>query len=461
LIYEKVKKTIERYNMLQPGKTVIIGLSGGADSMALLTILNSLKDIHGIRLIAAHINHGVRGEEAQRDEDFCRDYCEKIGIELKVLHADAPGLANAMGISVEMAGRKLRYDFFESIAKGVDSPVVATAHNANDAVETMLYNLARGATLKGLSGIPPVRNLTSDLLVVRPLIDCLRDEILSLNIPFVVDSTNLSNEYTRNKIRNEILPLFTDINEGAIENISRCISSLRDDSSFLESLAEKLIEKAKKPDYFDVKILAAEDPVVLSRALVKIIFDKCDVFPEKVHIEKLMEFVYAYDSLKSAEILDETVNLSNQIQVPSGLIVRVENGKLIFAEKAEEIRPFSLEFKVPVKEFKYPFGTITASLEINEEFGKALFKNSLNYDKINSNLTLRNKRDGDKFRPAFRNLTKSLKNLFNEAKIPVADRAKLVLLEMNGEIIWIEGFGSAEGFEVKSGTKQVLKLEIN
>ena len=193
---DKIRETIKKYNMIPDGATVVCAVSGGSDSMVLLNALNTLKNEYNFRLIAAHVNHGLRGESADRDENFVNGKCSEMGIEIRILRADVASLAKDSGTGLEECGRKVRYDFFNSLGENV---IIATAHNLSDRVETFLFNFTRGSALRGLCSIPPVRDN-----IIRPLIDCSKEEILdfcqSYSIEYVTDETNSDVRYSRNRI---------------------------------------------------------------------------------------------------------------------------------------------------------------------------------------------------------------------------------------------------------------------
>ena len=227
-------EAIERFSLLENTKNVTVALSGGADSMALLFSLNSLKDVLGITVKAAHLNHLIRGDEAFRDEEFVKGVCEKLGIELFIKRADIPLLAKEKGISTELAARETRYEFLESVASG---GAVATAHTASDNLETVIYNLTRGSGIDGIAGIPAKRDI-----FIRPLILCTRSQIddycAKHEISFVTDSSNLSDDYTRNKIRHNIVPVLKEINPSVENTVLRSSLILKEDAEYLKSLAE-------------------------------------------------------------------------------------------------------------------------------------------------------------------------------------------------------------------------------
>ena len=231
----KIHEAIKRYNMIRRGDRILAALSGGADSVTLLHYLFIYKDILGITVEAAHVNHMLRGKEADRDELFCRSLCEDMGIKLHVKRADVRKIAKDKGLSEELCGRNIRYEFFDEIVNN-SGMKIATAHTLSDSIETMIFNLARGTGLKGLCGIPPVRKN-----IIRPLINCYRSDIENYckehNLDYVTDSTNLEDDYSRNFIRHNILPQLKNINIEADKAIGRTIGWLRDDENYLSSMA--------------------------------------------------------------------------------------------------------------------------------------------------------------------------------------------------------------------------------
>ena len=196
---DKVVRALQQYSMLNQGDSVIVALSGGADSVALLNVICSFKEKYNLKIYAAHLNHGIRGEEAERDENFCKILCDKLNIELFTKRINIRQLAKVQKISEELCGRNERYSFFENLSRRLNAKI-ATAHTASDNAETVLFNLARGSSLGGISGILPVRDN-----IIRPLIYVTRAEVEQYckenNLDYVTDSTNLTDDYTRNHIR--------------------------------------------------------------------------------------------------------------------------------------------------------------------------------------------------------------------------------------------------------------------
>ena len=239
MLEEKVLKTIQRYNMLEDGDKVVIGVSGGPDSMTLLNILNDLKEKLNINLYVAHINHMIR-EEADEETEYVKEFCAKINVEFFFKKVKVEEIAKEQKIGTEEAGRNIRYEFFEEVAKKVGANRIATAHNSNDNAETVLMNIIRGTSVSGLKGIEKVR----DGRLIRPIIECSRDEIEEyckekrLNPKY--DKSNSENIYTRNKIRNMLIPFIKqEFNSNIIEGINRLSQIATEEEQFINTIVEK------------------------------------------------------------------------------------------------------------------------------------------------------------------------------------------------------------------------------
>lgn len=245
MLEEKVLKTIQRYNMLQDGDKVVIGVSGGPDSMTLLNILNNLKEKLNINLYVAHINHMIR-KEADEETEYVKDFCAKINVEFFAKKIRVEEEAKKQKIGTEEAGRNIRYEFFEEVAKKVGANKIATAHNSNDNAETVLMNIIRGTSVSGLKGIDKVR----DGKFIRPIIECSRDEIEEYckeqNLNPKYDKTNDENIYTRNKIRNMLIPfLKKEFNPNIVDGINRLSQIATEEEQFISKTVEKEYERLK------------------------------------------------------------------------------------------------------------------------------------------------------------------------------------------------------------------------
>lgn len=260
---------IDRYNMLPQDAKVLCALSGGADSMFLLHRLLALREERGLQVFAAHYHHGLRGEESERDADFVAQQCKKLEVPLVIERGDVKSFAVRERLGIEEAARNLRYEFLNKTADRLSCERIATAHTLNDQAETVLMNLCRGAGCRGLGGIPPVRGR-----IVRPLLQTGRDEIETWlrehEIPWVEDSTNLSDEYARNRFRHGVIPLLLRENPSVLEAIGRTAEILREDDACLNRMAEEFLLAFDGDGGIPSKALLALEPAVAARVLRKL-----------------------------------------------------------------------------------------------------------------------------------------------------------------------------------------------
>ena len=419
----KVFEYAKRHNMLPDSGVIIAGVSGGADSMALLTVLLELAPVCGFEVNAAHFNHQLRGDESERDEKFVRDYCYEHNIPLHYGTEDTREYAAENQLGIEEAARELRYGFFKSLTHLNDSHRIATAHNLDDNAETVLLNLARGAGSRGLAGIPPTRNN-----IIRPLLCVSRAEIEDFltkrNIPYVTDSTNLTDKYNRNKIRLHVTPVMKNINSAYLRHVFEAGELLRRDDEYLTSLAEGLLEKHK--NHISASALATLPEVISSRVLfllagsslppvhVRQVLDMCRNNAGSKRIETVCGvFVREYDWLKFFTYNELKLQYYNDISYPVLLTpgytatcreVTAEEVCDIFQKKGDTIH----------KSFNY-----------------FLFKK----EEICGRIVVRPRIEGDKINILGRNVTKSLKKLFIEKKIPKNIRGQIpVIADDNGPL---------------------------
>lgn len=281
----KIHSVIARYDMLSHGDTVIVGTSGGADSMALLHWLFRHSEELGIAVHACHINHNLRGEESLRDERFVRDFCEKLNIPLTVYSIE---VRTDKHESVEERARKMRYKCFDELCSQFNAKL-ATAHTASDNAETVLINILRGTGTKGLGGIPPVRGK-----IIRPLLHCTREDTESYcsvhGIKYVTDSTNLSEEYTRNKLRLKIIPQLKEFNPSFIDGISRMTEAVCEDNAFLEQLAARAKCDCSDENGFNCEKLRALSRAVLSRVISSVLSEN-GVEPSALRINECSRII--------------------------------------------------------------------------------------------------------------------------------------------------------------------------
>ena len=450
MISSKCRRTVATFHMLSHGDHVIVGLSGGADSCALLHVLCGLRDEYALTLLAVHVNHGIRGEEAARDAALAEAFCRRLNVPFRLYERDVPRLAAERGKGLEECGREVRYGIFQDEASACGGKI-ATAHTLSDSVETVLFHLIRGCALNGLRGIPPVRGN-----IIRPLIACEREEIEAYceanDIQYAMDSSNLDVAYTRNRIRREILPLMRCVNQSVLSAVARLSERAAADDDYLNEEAEATA-RAYLLSGDALGLFAVAEPVA-SRALVIICREKCGMIPESAHIASMT------DCLRRGE---GSVNLREK------WIFRVANGQVRFENKkttvSKEGQTCQWEKDFSLGEIITPFHQkIIARLAEQNNYdnlrksNQKVFQYPLDYDTIKQ-AKFRFRQEGDSFRQAGRGMGKSLKKLLNEKHVPPEKRCRIPLLVCGGRIAWIDGIGVGEGFEVTPATRRVLLLQ--
>lgn len=320
---DKVIKTIKKYNLINNGDKIVLGVSGGPDSISMLDILNSIKDEMGFEIYVAHINHLIR-KEAIDDEKYVEEYCKKNNIEFFAKRIDVLKIADTQKIGTEEAGRKARYEFFEEIYSKVGANKIAIAHNKNDKAETIIMHLLRGSGLSGLKGIEPIRNNK----YIRPLIECERSEIEKYceenNLNPRIDKTNFENEYTRNKIRNIVIPYIKkEFNPNIVETLDRLSEVATDESNYINRQVQNtynklLVEKTEKQIILKWKEFNLQEKIIKSRLIlytVKELMGSTEGI-EKIHIESIIK------------LCDN--NIGNKYLTPNKKIKILVNDKKIF-----------------------------------------------------------------------------------------------------------------------------------
>lgn len=281
----KIKETIARYDMLEKDDVVIVAVSGGADSIALLHAVYSLKQELGITVHACHVNHNLRGGESKRDEQFVRDFCDSRKIPVTFYSIDIKADKHE---SIEERARKMRYECFEKLCSEHDAKL-ATAHTASDNAETVFLNILRGTGTKGLCGIPPVRGN-----IIRPLIRCTREDIENYctenRLEYVTDSSNLSDDYTRNKLRHRLIPLLQEFNPSLFEAVSRMTSAVYDDNALLEQISSEAKENARTDDGYSCEKLTELERTVLCRVVSSVLSDN-GIEPSALRINECVQII--------------------------------------------------------------------------------------------------------------------------------------------------------------------------
>ncbi len=431
--------------MLTEGGCVLAAVSGGADSCALLYCLCELRDVMGLTIYACHVNHGLRGEEADRDEQFTQTLCERLGVELFVLRTDVAAEAKQRGIGTEQCGREIRYAFFEEQAAALNARI-ATAHTASDNVETVLFHLTRGSGMAGLCGIPPCRGR-----IIRPLIEVTRREVetycLAHDLCFVTDSTNLSRAYSRNRIRLDVVPVLRELNPSLESAVSGLSERMREAEAYLMTSAEAALSQAAVAGGYDVRIMQTWPQAVFAAAVRKLCAD-FSVIPEAKHLALFRKIVYNGGAVEIGGGVTAAAKqgifriFRKECSPPIDAVSWVGRSSLVICDKKIDLFKMSIdEFNNGVKNHKF------------------LFHNALDYDTIPLTSCFRTRRSGDQFTLFRRNVTKTVKKLFVERKLPQEQRDHVVLLAENHHVLWIEGIGVGRDHAVTAQTAKVLVIQ--
>ena len=456
---EKVLETISQFNMIKSGDRILAAVSGGADSVCMLHILNRLKSSMGFELFCAHLNHGLRGEAAGNDEKFVAKLCGEIGVKFFAKKVDVNELAKAEKLTVEEAGRKARYDFFGELSQKHKLNKIATAHNQNDNAETVLMRIIRGTGIDGLSGIPHTREDG----VIRPVLDISRSEIeeycQKYNLEFCTDATNADNDYTRNKIRNQLIPYIEkEFNPGLCDALSRLSETATEDSDFLDGYAKRLYARLANP-------MPSKKPVALHIDSLKLLEKSV-----AVRIVRLAAAEAVKDIKLSKTHIDDIFKLINNetgssIDLPQGLNAGISYGWLTFTTEQDSVVTDNAgEFFVAVivgeSVFVESIGKEISFEEVNaKEYKCAINEIMADLDKIgNQPLFLRSRRNGDRIIWFPDGRTKKIKNVFIDEKIPKNDRNKIPLLCTGDEVVAIVGSRVSEKYKVTKDTERALVI---
>ncbi len=447
MLTDKVYETIIKYNMINNGDSILVGLSGGADSIFLMHSLMKMKNKIDFDLYAAHMNHGIRGDEAKRDETFVKRYCECNKIPLFIKSVDIPKISKENKISEETAGRNERYKFFNEICNNNNIRKIAVAHNMNDSVETVIHNMIRGASLNGLCGIKPVNEN-----IIRPIIEVNRQEIEKYlsnnNISYCTDSTNASDIYTRNKIRNNIIKSMSDINPAIVQTVFTNCSNLRNDYSFICEYTKSLN--------------------CLSYDGEKVIVNK-NIF-DKQHISiKSRIIMQAFDTLRGScdgistshiEIISKASDSGRVYNMPGGVDVVVSFDKIVFMNEVKNNVSFEYDYRIGDK-LEYLPGIFLKSSYCNKYDDSDKTALYIDADLLRNNvLKVRNKIDGDRFIPYGMTSPKKIKKYFMELKIPTYKRNEIPLILDGDQVVCIVPYRISELYKTNEKTKNIVKFEF-
>ncbi|MBP3617274.1 MAG: tRNA lysidine(34) synthetase TilS [Lachnospiraceae bacterium] len=451
----KVEAFIREKDLIQAEDRILIGLSGGADSACLVVLLQGICGSFPARLGAFHVNHGIRGAEADRDERFSGELCDRFGIPFYAVKKDVPGLAKEWKMGLEEAGRKVRYEAAERIANENGYTKIALAHHQKDVAETFLFHLFRGSSITGLTSIPAKRDR-----IIRPLLCLDRQEIeeylAERGILFCEDSTNGETDYTRNKIRHHMLSYAEkEINAGAVRHVAEAAKELAETDAYLEEQARGYYELAtREPDalYFPVGMLDKKHPVIQKRVLHRFICEMAGTEKDitRDHVEAVLGLLYARSG--------------KQVSLPYGLIAERSFSiiGIVKAERKERQRPAGCEVRVPgIYPLEVPGNSLSFrafSYKKNKEIPKNEYTKWYDYDKIRGTLCLRTYCEGDRL--GMLEGSRSVKSLWTEYKIPRELRATKLLLADEKQVLWIPGVRSCDNYRIDDTTETVLEVQM-
>lgn len=443
--------------MLQSGDRVLVAVSGGPDSVCLLSVLHALAKKFNLSLHVAHLDHMFRGAESAEEASFVADLARDLGIPATIEKFDVPAFCRERGLSPQEGARTVRYGFLQQTARGANAARIATGHIADDQAETFLMRLMRGAGVSGLSAIPPVRDN-----IIRPLIDATRKEVLehlrSLRREFKTDPSNAKPLYTRNRIRLEVLPVLKRFNPRIVETLAQEASLLRDENEAVEDYLASIAENAslRQDETLSVKRNAFDTlPPAFRRRLLLRIVDMAGADPtvlSRGQIEEALAFML-------------TAQTGRTMDLPHGTTITREYDRFVFSAgpaQAEFSHPLAVPGATPVPELGLEIeASVTDGLVEGPEDGIYLWQAVFDYDKMGPHLVLRNRRTGDWFCPAgMGGRHKKIQDYFVDEKVPRRKRNTVPLLCSGVDILWVVGQRTDNRFLPGPDTKKMLVVTV-
>lgn len=458
---DRVRKYVNKWQMLTKEDCVVVGVSGGADSVCLLLVLLELQKEMGFDIVAVHVNHGLRGEDADADEAFVKQFCKERGVTCEICFENVELIAKKRKQSTEEAGREVRRKFFEKIGHKYHGTKLALAHHQNDNAETFLFHLARGTGLKGLGGIAPVKDH-----VIRPLLCVNRNEIEEYlqvqGVSYCTDKTNLSDEYTRNRIRNHIVPYMeAEVNSKAVEHMCTTMEQIRMVEAYLEEQTEGYFESCVKETeegyfvsdktFFDLPEVI--QPLLLKKVLVMVSGKEKDI--EAIHVEQLRELFEK--------------QTGRRLTLPYQMEARREyDGVSVFLkEEGAEVSAEEIVLDLQKAEAEYSWKNRQIHCRILQHAkscGESLEKNytkRFDCDIIKNGICFRTRKQGDYITIHPDGRTQKLKAYFVNEKIPQRERDKILLVADGNHILWIVGHRVNCAYQTKENTNRVLEIHID
>jgi tRNA(Ile)-lysidine synthase len=453
LLVDEVTAVIRGHSMLAGGETILVGLSGGADSVCLLTLLGKIGDKLRLSIHAVYVNHNLRPMETGKEIEFCRDLCGRYGVPFVVKSVDVSAYAAQSRMNRQEAARELRYRAFDEAAFEAGADRIALAHNADDQIETFFMRLLRGAGPRGLSGIPPTRGR-----IIRPLIETGRNKIEQFleaeKISYVEDSSNLELHYLRNRLRKFLVPEMKKLNPNLASTLLNTTSILQEEERFFEIAVTKALMKMisrKNDEKIELFIAPLEimDTVILRRVLRRAIGETRGLRGiGYVHIEAIIKLIRSGSS-------------GDRLYLPKGIRV-IRGYSLLIITSAPPAKIGEYELLPPVELAIREAGlVIRASVEeTGPDSGDGKSSVALDADRVRLPLKVRARREGDYFLPLGFGRTKKLQDFFVDEKVPRDERDSVPLVLSGDDIVWVAGYRADERFRITKTTRRFLKLSL-
>lgn len=471
ILFEKVAMTVGRHGMLSDGDGVVVAVSGGPDSLALLHILCELRDKHypKLGLHAGHLHHGMRGAAADDDAEFVRAQCEQLGLPCSVEHADVPRLAREQRVGEEVAGREARYEFLTRLARSLGAGRIATGHHADDQAETILMRVMRGAGPRGMGGIPYTREIegANDIRVVRPLLDCRRDEIETFlcdrGLQPRLDVTNLSTKYLRNRVRARMLPA---LDEAMGADLRRGLCAMAAEAQRLQARAWAIASDLEQVHRVRVIDRFVETEMEWLRAI-----------PQSFRPELIRRWMRAAGMFRRAldrshyERIGEVIDAGDgTVTLPGKVIACCSEGSFILclAQDGDLGKGFDVQLAVPGVTPVAPLG-VRLEATILDAVGETLlasarrdnrYEEILDFERLELPLMARFPRPGDRIQPLGAPGRRKLQDILTDERVPRWRRSRVLVVTMQDEPIWVVGVRLSHGVRVTERTRRGLRLRL-
>lgn len=451
---ERIVEFCKQQNMLENGDGVVIGFSGGADSVCMLLAFLELRKRYGLKLLAVHVHHGIRGEAADRDAQFARTFCEEANVEFCEERVDVPTMAKQLSMTEEEAGRKARYDCFQRLLRERGYQKIAVAHHKNDLAETMVFHMARGTGLEGLKGIRPMSGV-----VIRPLLCLTRAEIEEIlqkqQVSYCTDETNQDEAYTRNYIRSQVIPSLEVVNDRTLDHLAALSDKVYAAGEYISSVVEEAYQNA---------VTAASDGMLgvdvgqiqtlhayIRSELIRRVIGECtgslkDV--QSIHIDSVLEL--------------RNKQSGKEVHLPYGIVVRKEYDKLLFLKETECETKLQPELVISGAGKYHLANGDSLKVDILEKskksIGKKRYTKYFDCGTINSTLVVRNPQPKDYIVIDTDGNRKKLNRYFMDLKVPAHLRSSQLVLADGDSVLWVIGHRIDEAHKVSEQTETIWKI---